>query len=93
MLPLERVAELRRLDTASGATLETIRLPDFPDPGDIDTFAFATWDDDFYLFVRMYGMGETTNVYRVTRDGTFTTMLTDVGFDVVGAGVSTCAPT
>lgn len=92
MLPLERPAELRQLDTTTGATLTTLRLSSFPDPSDIDAFAFATWNGDFYLFVRMYGMGSTTDVYRVTSTGTMTTVLTDIGFDVVGAGVSTCAP-
>lgn len=92
MLPLERPAKLVRLDTASGATVETLGLPGFPSAGDIDTFAFATWNGDFYLFVRLYGMGSSTDVYRVTASGTMTTLRTDVGFDVVGAGVSTCAP-
>ena len=92
MLPLERPAQLRRIDTASGANLETLRLSAFPDPSTIDTFAFATWDGEFYLFVRISGMGNTTDVYRVERDGTMSTLLRDVGFNVVGAGVSTCAP-
>ncbi len=61
-------------------------------PGDIDTFAFATWSGDFYVFVREYGMGSSTDVIKVTRMGAMTTVLEDVGFDVVGAGVSTCAP-
>ena len=92
VLPLERVAELRRLDTDTGATLETVRVPAFPDPSELDTFAVATWNGDFYIFLRSHGMGETTNVYKVTRDGTMTMVLEDAGFDVVGAGVSTCAP-
>lgn len=92
VLPLERVAELRRMDKDTGATLETVRVPAFPDPSELDTFAFATWNGDFYIFLRMHGMGETTNVYKVTRDGTMTMVLEDAGFDVVGAGVSTCAP-
>jgi hypothetical protein len=92
ILPLESPAELVKLDTTTGATVETIRMPGFPDPGDIDTFAFATWSGDFYVFVREYGMGSSTDVIKVTRMGGMTTVLEDVGFDVVGAGVSTCAP-
>ncbi len=92
MLPLESPAELVQLDTASGATLATVRLPGFPNPSDIDTFAFATWSGDFYIFVREYGMGSSTDVYKVAPDGAMTKVLSDVGFDVVGAGVSTCAP-
>ena len=68
------------------------RFQGFPDVGDIDTFAFAAWGGEFWLFVRTYGMGSSTDVYRVTADGTLSRVLEDVGFDVVGAGVSTCAP-
>lgn len=93
MLPLETPAELAQLDLTTGATLTTLRLPAFPDPSGIDTFAFATWGGDFYLFVREYGMGSSTDVYKVTGSGTMTKVMTDIGFDVVGAGVSTCAPT
>lgn len=92
MLPLESPAEIVQVDKSSGSTLSSIRLPSFPDPGDIDTFAFATWSGDFYVFVREYGMGMTTDVYKVTSAGTMTKVLSDVGFDVVGAGTSTCAP-
>ena len=92
-LPLERPAELVQLDKDDASALETIRLPGFPSASDIDTFAFATWGGDFYLFVREYGMGSTTDVYRVTAGGDMTVEAADVGFDVVGAGVSTCAPT
>lgn len=92
MLPLERPAELVRLDTTTGATMETLHLASFPDPSNIDTFAFATWSGSFYLFVRESGMGNSTDVYEVTSTGTMSRVLTGIGFDVVGAGVSTCAP-
>ena len=67
-------------------------MPSFPDPYDIDTFAFATWDGEFYLFVRTFGMGSSTDVYRVSPDGQTTRVLENIGINVVGAGVSTCAP-
>lgn len=90
-LPLEQPAQVLRVDLNSGALTERTPLPSFPSPYDIDTFAFATWDGDFYLFVREYGMGRSTDVYQV-HDGSMTPVLRDVGFNVVGAGVSTCAP-
>ena len=92
ILPLESPAALALLDKDTGRELDRIAMSGFPNPGDIDTFAFATWGGDFWVFVRSYGMGNTTDVYRVTPDGTMTRELRDVGFDVVGAGVSTCAP-
>ena len=91
-LPLESPAQLIEVDKDDGARLNTLRLPRFPSATDIDTFAFAGWGGSFYLFVRVYGMGESTDVYRVQSDGTMEVVLEDVGFDAVGAGVSTCAP-
>lgn len=92
-LPLEKPAQLVHMDKAGGTPLEVLKLPNFPDPLNIDTFAFATWGGDFWLFVREYGMGNTTDVYRVTPSGQMTLVRQDSGRDVVGAGVSTCAPT
>lgn len=91
-LPLEQPAELIELDKVTGDALTTHRLTTFPDPYDLDTFAFATWGGEFWLFVRFYGMGHTTDVYRVTADGILERVESDTGMDVVGAGVSTCAP-
>ena len=91
-LPLERTPALVQLDTDSGAELDRISLSGFPDLGDLDAFAFASWGGEFTIFVRTYGMGHSTDVYQVGADGRLERTLQDVGFDVVGAGVSTCAP-
>lgn len=91
-LPLESPAQLIEVDKGDASRLTTLRLPGFPDASDIDAFAFAGWSGAFYLFVRVYGMGESTDVYQVTGDGDMEKVLEDVGFDVAGAGVSTCAP-
>ena len=53
-------------------------------------FAFAFWGGDFYLFV---GPGSSTDVFRYRPSDGSTTKLTTVQFEIVGAGVSTCAPT
>ena len=91
-LPLETPAALARIDKDSGLEQERIRMSNFPSLSDIDTFAFAAWGGEFWLFVRVYGMGSSTDVYRVDDEGHLDRKLEDVGFDVVGAGVSTCAP-
>ena len=91
-LPLEVPAELIQLDKSTGEVLTTHRLPSFPNPYDLDTFAFATWGGEFWLFVRFYGLGQSTDVYRVTAGGALERVQADTGMDVVGAGVSTCAP-
>ncbi len=93
LLPLESPAQLRQLDPRSGATLTTVNLRSFPNPMDIDTFAFAAWGGDLFAFVRVYGMGSSTTVYRVDSGGSMTRVVAELGINVVGAGVSTCAPT
>ena len=92
MLPLENPAKLVELDKGDASVLATISLPNFPNPSNIDAFAFATWNGAFYLFVREYGMGSSTDVYEVTAIGKMSKVRGDIGFDVIGAGVSTCAP-
>jgi hypothetical protein len=91
-LPLESPAMLAEIDKDTGAVGDRIRMSNFPNLGDIDTFAFAAWGGTFWLFVRTYGMGSSTDVFHVSTSGTLHRVLEDVGFDVVGAGASTCAP-
>lgn len=91
--PLTSPARLVRLDRASGAVVETVQLPGFPSAANLDTFAFAHWGGEFFLFVRSYGVGESSDVYRVTRQGVMTKEVDRMGLDIVGAGASTCAPT
>ena len=92
-LPLESPAALVELDKSTGAERSRTRLTGFPNPGDIDTFAFAAWGGRHYLFVRTYGMGESTDVYEVDSAGRMTQVVDRLGVNIVGAGVSTCAPT
>jgi hypothetical protein len=90
--PLETPAELAQIDKTSGRRLRTMRLPTFPEPAQIDAFAFAGWGGSFWLFVREYGVGRSTDIYRVDPGPSLVRVARDIGFDVVGAGVSTCAP-
>lgn len=59
-------------------------------PPDSSNFAFAFWGGDFWLFV---GPGGTTDVFQYQTSGNMTTKRTTENFEIVGAGVSTCAPT
>ena len=84
---------MANLDKTDASVIDSYVLPGFPSPGDIDCFAFAHWGGRLYIFMRLYGMGNTTNVYVSDPETeSFEMVLEDVGFDVVGAGVSTCAP-
>ena len=93
ILPLETPAKLVRLQTSDASIVETLTVPSMPSAMDIDVFAFATWGGDFWVFIRTYGMGQSTNVYRVSESGATSLVAENTGMDVVGAGVSTCAPT
>ncbi|MEL6344800.1 MAG: hypothetical protein AAFV53_16905 [Myxococcota bacterium] len=53
-------------------------------------FAFAHWGGKFYLFV---GQGGATDVYQYAPDTGVTLKVADTPLTIVGAGVSTCAPT
>jgi hypothetical protein len=55
---------------------------------DVGAFAFAFWGGDFWLFI---GSG-TSNVYRYSPSDKSTTLMTTFPTEIVGAGVSTCAP-
>jgi hypothetical protein len=56
---------------------------------DSSNFAFAFWGGDFWLFV---GPGSSTDVFHYKPSDGTTTKVSTVQFEIVGAGVSTCAP-
>lgn len=92
VLPLESPLKVVELDQATGSVADTISVGTTLDISNLDTFAFAAWDGDFYLFTRMYGMGSSTAVHRIDRSGGIELVVAELGINVVGAGVSTCAP-
>jgi hypothetical protein len=55
-------------------------------------FAFAFWGADFWVFTAPNSTSSQIDRYQPDT-GSTSTMKTDLGFKVVGAGVSTCAPT
>ena len=56
-------------------------------------WAFAFWGGRYYIFLQS-GMRESTNVYRMDpTDQSSELVLENTGLTIVGAGVSTCAPT
>jgi hypothetical protein len=56
---------------------------------DTSSLAFAFWGGDFWLFV---GPGSYTDVFKYDPTSGQTTKVVTEQFEVVGAGVSTCAP-
>ena len=92
ILPLEDPPSAVRLDPATAAVVETLPLSGLPSAQNIDTFAFAHWGGSLWVFIRSYGLGNSTDVFQVDPSGALSSPWLDLGIDVVGAGVSTCAP-
>ncbi|MBK6512676.1 MAG: hypothetical protein IPG04_00815 [Polyangiaceae bacterium] len=79
---------ISEIDKSSGAILSQAPQPTI----NIGSgWAFAFWGGDFWLFTNPSGVGSQIDRYRPS-DGTTTTVFTGIGDNIVGAGVSTCAP-
>jgi hypothetical protein len=82
---------VRQIDKATGATPIVFDL----DPmGSVEAqaWAFAAWGGRYYVFLQRLE-DESTHVWRLDPDtGNVEDILPDIGYRIVGAGVSTCAP-
>jgi hypothetical protein len=84
-----------QIDPMTGATAASTdnALPQVETPA---AWAFSFWGGDFYLYTApdpQLQPNRTSNVTKYTPGGTAnTSYMTNVGFTIVGAGVSTCAP-
>jgi hypothetical protein len=87
---------VRQLDKNSAATLRSIDVSSIDSTGlglGASAWAFAFWGGRFYVFYQGV-LDDSTGIYRVTPDtGTVEPVRTNIGYRIVGAGVSTCAPT
>lgn len=83
-------ARVHQLDPLTGKAKKTLALETFTVPW-AGAFAFAAWGGLFYIFYG-YQAGDSTDVYRLTPDGSLTPLFLGTGLKIVGAGVSTCAP-
>jgi hypothetical protein len=79
---------IREIDKSTGQILSTTPI-DLANPAD---FAFAFWGGDFYLFHADAPQGPTTVTRYRPADGTLVDLPNQLPTGVVGAGVSTCAP-
>jgi len=81
---------IAQLDKMSAAESNPIALPTLK--GMPTAWAFAFWGGDFWVFLKK-DLEQTTTVYHVkASDGSVTSWKTP-NLSIVGAGVSTCAPT
>lgn len=82
------------LDRSNGSNAASWQIP--PLPGALRAWAFAHWGGRYYIFVTYldpFG-GEVSQVHRFDPElGEAEIILEDIPYVIVGAGVSTCAPT
>lgn len=81
------------IDKATSKVKSKTALPDIQIGS---AWAFAFWGGDFWLFTSPNGGNSRIDRYRPNpgspSDGATTLMVPDAGLEIVGAGVSTCAP-
>lgn len=88
-------AKIIEVNKTSGAALQTITstgMYAIPQ-GQAEAWAFAVWGGEFWVFLKRQSGDTSTNVYHVKKDGSTVMGITNSGKRIVGAGVSTCAPT
>ncbi len=84
--------QVAQIDKTTGSITDARPLPGVETP---QAWAFTFWGGDFYLYTAPSALvGRTTNVtrYRPSDGSIDTGYMRDIGFRIVGAGVSTCAP-
>jgi hypothetical protein len=82
-----RVSQLDKSTAAEGKSFPVAQAA-----GDEDGYAFAFWGGDFWVFLKKTSETYTTMYHVRGSDGSVDTWLM-TGHYIVGAGVSTCAPT
>jgi hypothetical protein len=84
---------VRLVDKATGGTLRELDVSALDRGARPTAWAFAYWGGRFYVFLQTEA-DASTNIWRVTEEtGVVERVRSDIGYRIVGAGVSTCAPT
>lgn len=89
--PSAATPTIAQIDKATGQMVSGETYPLSTLSNDANAWAFAHWGGAYYVFYKTFTDGS-TNVYKF-QDGALTTHFANTGKYIVGAGVSTCAPT
>ena len=84
--------EVAEITKSSGATATPVPMTGLQTPM---AWAFSFWGGHFYLYTSQgqgTGNGSDVTDYDPVSGSVNTSYMTGIGFDIVGAGVSTCAP-
>lgn len=94
------VVKIAQIDKNTGATTNPLSMTGVECPY---AFAFSFWGGDFYLYtasifvpdggIQSRYLNSSVTHYTTPDGGIDTSYVPDTGFTIVGAGVSTCAPT
>jgi hypothetical protein len=83
-------AELARIDKGSAATADTRSLSGVSTGS---AWAFSFWGGDFWFYTATALESSKVTRLKAATDGAISVVRSNLGFRIVGAGVSTCAPT
>jgi hypothetical protein len=85
---------VRQIDRTDGATIDQYDVSAIrTGSGAASAWAFAYWGGRYYMFYQQ-GLGGSTSIFTLTPDTLeVVPVMTNIGYSIVGAGVSTCAPT
>ena len=79
--------------TKSNATTPTPRALTGLALGTDTAFAFSAWGGDFWFYTAVTGQTSKVTRLKTATDNSVAVVVESTGFTIVGAGVSTCAPT
>ena len=82
---------VRQIDKTTGKTGKTFPLPSIT-LNNVQAWAFARWGGSFYLFFKSQ-LDSSSAVFKVDPVGNVSKVIAKTGYNIVGAGVSSCAPT
>jgi hypothetical protein len=83
--------QVAQINKTSGATAAPLTMTGVTCP---QAWAFSFWGGDFYLYTAASTTSSSSVTHYTFADGGIdTSYVSSVGFTIVGAGVSTCAPT
>lgn len=82
---------IEQFDKTNARVLSSLALGQLESEG-AEAWAFAFWGGAFYVFIKTF-FTPSTEIWKIERDsGRVTRVVASTGHDIVGAGVSTCAP-
>jgi hypothetical protein len=90
--PQSQPAQIARIDKASGAVSQ-VKALDQLDMAAVKNWAFAHWGGRFLMFFQAEKAPSTSVYIYDPGDGSYGLYHPQIGLPVVGAGVSSCAPT